>query len=211
MKICLLSYRGNPYCGGQGIYLYYLARELVKLGHDVHVLVGPPYPLSMDGAKLHKVHNFNFYNFEKNFLSAPNPLQCFSPLQFYELAAARVGFFPEMFAFSFRSFKKIRKLLEKERFDIIHDNQCLGYGLLMMKHFKIPVVSTVHHPLSVDRRIEFEHHPRFSDKYRRVLYYPLIMQKFITKRLDGVITVSESSAEDVRDYFKVPRKKIWVE
>ena len=210
MKICLLSYRGNPYCGGQGIYLSYLARELVKLGHEVHVLVGPPYPPSTDGASLHKIHDFNFYNAYKNFLSASNPLEVFSPLHFYELAAARLGFFPEMLAFSFRSFKKIKELLETERFDIIHDNQCLGYGLLLMKNFNIPVVSTVHHPLFVDREIEFEHHPRFIDQYRWTLYYPLIMQKWVTKRLDGIITVSENSAHDVSRYFKVPREKIRV-
>jgi len=210
MKICLLSYRGNPYCGGQGIYISYLARELIKLGHEVHLLVGPPYPLSTDGAKLHKIHNFNFYNSYESFKSISNPLQVFSPLHFYELAAARIGFFPEMFAFSFRSFNRITELLETEKFDIIHDNQCLGYGLLLMKSLGIPVISTVHHPLHVDRAIEFEHHPRFGDKYRRVLYYPLLMQKFVTKRLDRIITVSESSAADIHRYFNVPSKKIRV-
>ena len=49
MRICLIGYRGNPYSGGQGIYLYYLSRELARLGHEVEVIVGPPYPLSMDG------------------------------------------------------------------------------------------------------------------------------------------------------------------
>jgi len=210
MKICLLSYRGNPYCGGQGIYLSYLARELVKLGHEVHVLVGPPYPFFMDGARLHKIHDFNLFNSLTGFLSASNPLQIFSPLHFLELAASRIGIFPEMHAFSFRSFKKIKDMLEKERFDIIHDNQCLGYGLLLMRNFKIPVVATVHHPLFIDFKIAFEHYPKFRDKYRWALYYPLIMQRHVTKRLDGIITVSENSANDINKYFKVPYKKIWV-
>ncbi len=210
MKICLLSYRGNPYCGGQGVYINYLAREMVKQGHDVHLLVGPPYPFSMDGAKLHEIHDFNFYNFYTGFPADQNPLSVFSPLHFIELAAARVGFFPEMFAFSFRSFNRLKEIIKSEKFDIIHDNQCLGYGLLLMKSFNIPVISTIHHPLSVDRLIEFEHHPKFSDRYRRVLYYPLSMQKFVAKRLDAIVTVSNSAARDIVKYFDVNPKKIRV-
>lgn len=44
LRICFVSYRGNMRCGGQGVYLWFLVRELVRLGHEVDVLVGPPYP-----------------------------------------------------------------------------------------------------------------------------------------------------------------------
>ncbi|MEM2146548.1 MAG: hypothetical protein QW279_14395, partial [Candidatus Jordarchaeaceae archaeon] len=60
MKICLLSYRGNMYCGGQGVYLYNLSRALAELGNDVHVIVGPPYPYKMEWATVHKIKTPRF-------------------------------------------------------------------------------------------------------------------------------------------------------
>ena len=35
MRVLFLAYRGNMRCGGQGIYLWFLARELARLGHEV--------------------------------------------------------------------------------------------------------------------------------------------------------------------------------
>jgi len=44
MRIALLTYRGNMFCGGQGVYAAALARGLHELGHEVHVIAGPPAP-----------------------------------------------------------------------------------------------------------------------------------------------------------------------
>ena len=44
LRIALLSYRGNPHSGGQGVYTRWLARELTDLGHRVEVFSGQPYP-----------------------------------------------------------------------------------------------------------------------------------------------------------------------
>ena len=210
MKILLLSYRGNPYCGGQGIYIYYLARELVRQGHQVKMMVGPPYPESMDGIPVYPITNFNFFGRKTGFLPPGNPFQIFSPLHFYEFVVTRFNSFPEMTAFSLRAFKKVVELLRHERFDIIHDNQCLGYGLLLLRALKIPVIATIHHPLHIDCGIEFEHRPHLRDKVRMALYYPLLMQRIVAKRLDKIITVSNKSAHDIERYFRVPRKNIRV-
>src|SRR5688500_9175493 len=35
LRIALITYRGNPHSGGQGIYVRYLIRSLVELGHTV--------------------------------------------------------------------------------------------------------------------------------------------------------------------------------
>lgn len=210
MKIALLSYRGNPYCGGQGIYLTYLANELVGLGHEVHVIVGPPWPLFLNGAIVHAVENYNFFGKKKNFLPAGNPFKIFSPLHFYEFASSRLGVFPEIKAFSFRAFLKLRDLLRAHRFDILHDNQCLGYGMLLWKTLGIPVVSTLHHPLSIDRAIWFEQPSDLIQKIRRVLYYPLVMQKIVSNRLDRIITVSYDSAREITKAFGIPPCKIRV-
>lgn len=210
MRIALLSYRGNPYCGGQGIYLTYLANELVRLGHDVHVFVGPPWPLFLKGATVHHIENFNFFGKKRNFLPPEKPFRIFSPLHFYEFMTSRWGVFPEIKAFSLRAFLKLKELAPKLHFDIIHDNQCLGYGMLLWKKLGIPVISTIHHPLSIDRATWFEQPSDFQQKVKRVLYYPLIMQGIVSRHLDCIITVSHDSAQEITKAFGVKPEKIRV-
>jgi len=211
LKICLLSYRGNPYCGGQGIYLQYLAQELGKLGHQVDVLVGPPYPIFMDGAQVHKVeNNIYFGSTSSDILARTSVKDLLDPLHFFEYSSSRFGVFPEIQAFSFRAYFKLRRLLQQESYDIIHDNQCLGYGFLLIKHFGIPLISTIHHPLSIDRKVWFEQESTLKDKVKKVLYYPLVMQKLVANRLDGIVTVSEDSAVEIQKAFCVPKEKIRV-
>ena len=108
LRICFVAYRGNMACGGQGIYLWFLARELARLGHDVEVLVGPPYPDPMPFARrVEELPNLELWArwFTRDWatmLRDHPPRTLFSPLDFYELAASRLGFLPEPFAFSVR-------------------------------------------------------------------------------------------------------------
>jgi len=201
-----MSYRGNPYCGGQGVYLMYIARELVKLGHEVHAIVGPPYPFEMQGVTLHRIGNHNYFNVP-DFVKPHKPFATFQPFNFYEFVASKLGIFPEIETFSFRAFLKLKELQKTHRFDIIHDNQCLGYGFLLIKNLGVPFVSTLHHPLSIDRTTWFEYPSDFSLRVKRVLYYPLIMQAFVSNRLDRIITVSHDSAKEINLAFGVPMEK----
>jgi len=210
MKICLLSYRGNPYCGGQGIYVMYLAKELVKQGHEVHVVQGPPYFPPMEGVHIHHVSNHNYFNKKNDFVKPHKPFATLQPLNLYEFIASKFGKFPEIEAFSFRAFPKLKELHGKYKFDIIHDNQCLGFGFLLIKTLGIPFISTIHHPLSIDRTTWFEYPSDFNIKMKRVLYYPLAMQKHVANRMDKIITVSHDSAIEINKAFKVPLKKIKV-
>ncbi len=203
MRICLLTYRGNPYCGGQGIYTMYIARELVKLGHEVHVIQGPPYFPAMDGVTIHHVSNHNYFNIKKDYIKPHKPFATFQPLNFYEFLASKFGIFPEIETFSFRAFAKLKELTKKYKFDIIHDNQNLGYGFLLIKNLGIPFMSTIHHPLSIDRSTWFEYPSDFLLKIKRVLYYPLIMQGFVSRRMDHILTVSHDSAKEITKAFGV--------
>lgn len=207
MRICLLCNRGNMYCGGQGVYTYYLSRELQRLGHEVHLIVGPPYPLIPEGVVEHRVQNMNFFEFG---FPKQDPFKVFTPLNLYELAGTRLGMFTEMFSFGFRSYNKLRRLLRNHRFDIIHDNQTLAYGVLMMKAFEIPIVATVHHPLPLDRETDLAYMESIHDRIHRMLFYPFIMQHLVVRMMDRVITVSESAAEETRNAFRIPREKLRV-
>lgn len=210
MKICLLSYRGNPYCGGQGIYVMYIAKELVRLGHEVHVIAGPPYPFEEKSVIIHRVSNHNYFNKPKDFIKPHKPFATLQPLNFYEFISARFGIFPEIETFSIRAFYKIRELLKTHRFDIIHDNQCLGYGFLLIQRLGVPFVSTIHHPLTIDRTTWFEYPSDFSVKMKRILYYPLLMQKFVANRMHKIITVSHNAALEINNAFGVNQKNIQV-
>ena len=210
MKVCLLSYRGNPYCGGQGIYVMYIARELVKLGHEVHVIAGPPYPFDEEGVIIHRVSNHNYFNKPKDFIKPHKPFATFQPLNFYEFIAAKLGIFPEIETFSFRAFLKLKELLKTHKFDIIHDNQCLGYGFLLIQRLGVPFISTIHHPLSIDRSTWFEYPSDFNIKMRRILYYPLLMQRFVANRMSRIITVSHNAAIEINKAFGVNQKNISV-
>jgi glycosyltransferase involved in cell wall biosynthesis len=211
MKICITSYRGNMYSGGQGIYLYYLVRELAKLGHEVTVLVGPPYPDDMPWARVIKIENQNFYAVKKDWLPRPDPFAIFSPLNFYEFIATRFWIFPEMLAFSLRAYAKLIELHRAgERFDLIHDNQCLGWGHVLMKALGIPVIASIHHPLGMDRAADFEQTQGLIERARRVVFYPFIMQIAVARRMDLWISGSRDSAEAVANAFNMDRKKMRV-
>ncbi len=210
MKICLLTYRGNMYCGGQGIYVYYLAKALNTLGHEVHVMSGPPYPSVPDGVRLHKIDGLNLYETD-GLSSLKNPLQLFQPLNFYEVVATHLGMFPEICTFSMRAYMRLRSLVSQERFDVIHDNQTLGYGMLMARGLGIPVVATIHHPIFIDMKADLAQAKRLWSKFRRTMFYSfLIMQHFVAKRMDRVITVSQISAKDTMRVLKLPEYKVRV-
>ncbi len=212
MKICFLCYRGNMYCGGQGIYLYHLSRELCRMGHEVDVMVGPPYPHIDHGIRVHRLESLNLYDrlFDgrKTFLPPGDPMRIFTPLNLYELAGASLGMFPEMVTFSIRAYMKIRQLLPHHRFDIIHDNQTLAYGVLLMKALGIPIVATIHHPLPIDTKADLSQARGVRERIRRILFYPPFMQGIVARRLDRVITDSMSSTSSVGSIFRVSADKM---
>jgi len=208
MRICLLCYRANPFCGGQGIYLKYVAEALARQGHEVHAVVGPPYPHHMNHVTIHYIEN-NQYYIKKGFecITHDKPFDIFNPINAYEYIHSRLGAFPEISGFSYRAFFALRKLHEKFQFDIIHDNQCIGYGLLFMKALGIPVLATIHHPLTIDLENVLERASSFKNRMKGVMFYPILMQQIVSKRLDHIITVSEDSKRRITKDFGVPPHK----
>ena len=209
LRIAFVAYRGNMNSGGQGIYLWFLAREMARLGHHVHVLVGPPHPDPMPFATVEHLPNHQFWakwvlEQYDQIVPRKRPLEVLRPLDFYELAASRIGFLPEPAAFSVRAFRRIADLVrEGQRFDIVHDVQCLGYGLLGLRAIGLPVVTTVHHPLTVDRRASFIRDETFKDAVGTMKFYPIGMQAFVARRLDRIFTSSEVSARQIVQDFGV--------
>jgi glycosyltransferase involved in cell wall biosynthesis len=211
VRIALLSYRGNMYCGGQGIYAGYLAREWQRAGHDVHVFAGPPLPELEPGIPLHTIPNDNVFGQEHpDFFDRRRPYSLFKPLSLWELGVSRFGVFPEMQTFGVRLMMRWPRLQERYRFDIVFDNQCLSWGLLGIRAMGVPVVSVIHHPLHIDREADFAIERRLSKRIKRILYFPLLMQQHVAPRLDKIVTVSQASRAEIERYFGIPQKEVSV-
>jgi len=215
LRICFAAYRGNMACGGQGIYLWYLARELARLGHQVDVVVGPPYPAAMPFAgRVTRLPNRELWGmwFTRDYGKlhpARNDGRLPSPLEMYELGASRLGFLPEPFAFSLRAFRALAgQAAGGRRWDVVHDVQCLGWGLLGVRALGLPVVTTVHHPLTVDRRASFVRDESFRDAIGTMTFYPIGMQSFVARHVDRVLTSSEESARRIAADFGVAPERL---
>jgi glycosyltransferase involved in cell wall biosynthesis len=209
VRIALLTYRGNMFCGGQGIYAAYLAREWKRAGHDVHVFAGPPFPELEDGIPLHEIPNDNAFGATiQEAFDRKAPHSLLKPLSLWELGVSRFGVFPEMQTFGFRLMSRWPEIQKKHRFDIVFDNQCLSWGLLGIQSMGVPVVSVIHHPLHIDREADFRIDPSLKSRVKRTLYFPLFMQEVVARRLAKIVTVSEASRDAIEHYFKIPQKDI---
>jgi glycosyltransferase involved in cell wall biosynthesis len=211
MRVCFLLHQGNMYSGGQGVYLSNVTREMAALGHEVHVIVGPPWPDTAAGVIVHRVKTFSVYRLLETgrfWFYGRDPLEFFQPLNFCELATSRMGMFSVMFAFSFRAYQALRELAVRHRFDLVHDVQVLGYGTLLIRALGLPVVANIHHPLAIDRRNAVVQARTLKEKVRRVAFYPFWMQELVARRMDRIITGSLNSAASVGEAFRLPPEKI---
>lgn len=206
LRIAWLIYRGNPHCGGQGVYTRYLAREITELGHHVEVLSGQPWPELDDPSQLVKIPSLDLYR-PGNPFRVPWPWEFRDRVDLQEFAVMCAAGFPEPYTFSIRA----RKLLAARRhdFDLIHDNQCLGTGLLGMMDDGFPVVATLHHPITVDRDLDMEH---ATSPWKRATlrrwYAFLEMQMKVARRIPRLVTVSESSRRDIVAQMGVPEDRL---
>ena len=211
MKICFLMYQGNMYSGGQGVYLHYLTRELARMGHDVHVIAGPPYPALAEGVTAHNIRDYSYWSYhhyKKDFVFNRPPLSYFHPVNFYEFVSTRITLSSLLANFSTRAYFRLRELSREHRFDIVHDNQTLSYGVWAMHASGFPLVATIHHPLSYDLKNALRQARTTYEKARRILWSPWMMQEAVARSLDRVIVVSETSRADVETAFGLPPEKV---
>jgi glycosyltransferase involved in cell wall biosynthesis len=211
MKICFLMYQGNMYSGGQGVYLHYMTRELARMGHDVHVIAGPPYPVLAEGVTAHNLRDYSYWSYhhyKKDFVFNRPPASYFHPVNFYEFISTRIALSSLLTNFSMRAYFKLRELSREHRFDIVHDNQTLSYGIWAMHASGFPLVATIHHPLSYDLRNALRQARSTYEKARRIVWSPWMMQELVARRLDRVIVVSETSRVDVEEAFALPPEKV---
>jgi glycosyltransferase involved in cell wall biosynthesis len=201
LRIALLSYRSKPHCGGQGVYVRHLSRELAELGHHVEVISGQPYPNLDPGPELLKLPSLDLYR-EPDPFRLPHPREYRDWIDVVETLSVWTGGFPEPLTFSWRAAR-----LLKDRpgdFDVVHDNQTLGSGMLKLDELGLPLIATVHHPVSVDRVVEIENAPNLRQRLGKRRWYRFTrMQGRVARRLTSIVTVSTNSAADIARDFGV--------
>ncbi len=204
LSIAIISYRSNPHCGGQGVYVRNLGRALSDLGHRVEVIAGPPDPQLTPGPHLTLLKTLDLYNPDDLFRT-PGIDELKDPINLMEWLGVSTMGYPEPLTFGMRVKKYLKGRMDK--YDIIHDNQCLAYDILGLSR-KMPVTATIHHPMTVDRRIAIQSTRSFYKKLQQIRWYSFIgMQKFVARRLPRIITVSHSSRNDIAAEFNIPKEK----
>ena len=209
MRVALLSYRSKPHCGGQGVYVRHLSRELVRLGHEVEVFSGQPYPQLDDGVRLTKVPSLDLYR-EPDPFRTPRRHEFRDLVDVQEVATMWTAGFPEPRTFSRRVLRVLRE--RAGDFDVVHDNQTLGRALRGVEAATgLPLVASIHHPISIDRRIDLAQAPTWQKRLSVRRWYAFVrMQARVARDVRTVLVPSESSKRDVVREFGVDPARVRV-
>jgi glycosyltransferase involved in cell wall biosynthesis len=194
LKIAYLTYRGKPHVGGQGVYTRHLTKALADLGHSVEVFGGQPYPILDERITLTKLPSLDTFNdyFPGRF---PGFWELKTREDLLEMAWFMTGVFPEPLAFSARAARELKP--RAGEFDLVHDNQCLGYGILKIEE-KIPTIVTLHHPITKDRQLEMSHAKTLPRRLSVGRWYSFVkMQGKVASKMPRIVVVSQNSIDDI--------------
>ncbi|MBK5331709.1 MAG: glycosyltransferase family 4 protein [Ilumatobacteraceae bacterium] len=194
LSIAYLTYRGKPHVGGQGVYTRHLTKALVDLGHNVEVFAGQPYPILDERIELHELPSLDLWNdhFPGRF---PGYWELKTKADWAEAFSHLRGTFGEPLAFSMRALKALK--MRQCDFDLVHDNQCLGYSILGIEKL-FPTIVTLHHPITRDRALEMAHTETWRRRYSIGRWYNFVkMQGRVASRMPRIVVVSENSIKDI--------------
>ncbi|HEY0520828.1 MAG TPA: glycosyltransferase family 4 protein [Ilumatobacteraceae bacterium] len=194
LSIAYLTYRGKPHVGGQGVYTRHLTKALADLGHTVEVFGGQPYPVLDDRIELHQLPSLDLWNdhFPGRF---PGYWELKTKADWAEAFSHLRGTFGEPLSFSMRALAALKT--RQADFDLVHDNQCLGYSILGIEKL-IPTIVTLHHPITRDRALEMAHTPTRRRRYSIGRWYNFVkMQGRVASRMPRIVVVSENSIKDI--------------
>jgi glycosyltransferase involved in cell wall biosynthesis len=170
----------------------------------VEVISGPPDPHLDEDINLFRIPCLDLYNPDDLF-RVPSFKELSDPVNLIEWLGVSTMGFPEPFTFGIRANRFLRNKIRK--YDIVHDNQSLSYGIRSINKY-IPTIATIHHPITVDRDLAVKAASSFWKKIKQIRWYSFIsMQKRISRTLSHIITVSKSARDDISRDFKIPLQR----
>lgn len=209
LKIALLSYRSDPFSGGQGIYIKNISEALHNRGHEITIFSGNPLPEVNKAIKVVRIETPGFF---ETFDSLER-LKIFTSLEknrlnFMDFFETFTGTFTEPVFFGERLVKNKYFQETVDEFDIFHDNQSISsYPETVLKK----LVTTLHHPIHVDKEIDLKSEKSFLTRLSIKRWYSFLnFQKKNLKAVKKVISPSLSSKNDICRYFDYPSKNISV-
>ena len=209
LKIALLSYRSDPFSGGQGIYIKNISEALHNRGHEITIFSGNPLPEVNKAIKVVRIETPGFF---ETFDSLER-LKIFTSLEknrlnFMDFFETFTGTFTEPVFFGERLVKNKYFQETVDEFDIFHDNQSISsYPETVLKK----LVTTLHHPIHVDKEIDLASEKSFLSRLSIKRWYSFLnFQKKNLKGVKKVISPSLSSKNDICRYFDYPSKNISV-
>jgi glycosyltransferase involved in cell wall biosynthesis len=205
LKIAYLTYRGKPHVGGQGVYTRHLTKALADLGHTVEVLGGQPYPVLDERIALTKLPSLDTFN---DYFPGrlPGYWEINDRYDLMEMAQFLSGTFPEPLAFSARAAHHLKS--RAREFDLVHDNQCLGYGILKIEE-RIPTIVTLHHPITKDRQLEMDASKNAYRRWSIGRWYSFVkMQGKVASKMPRIVVVSQNSIDDIHTDMGVSKDRM---
>ena len=205
LRVAYLTYRGKPHVGGQGVYTRHLTKALADLGHSVEVFGGQPYPVLDDRITMHKLPSLDIFNDQY-----PGRIPAYWEIKTWpdvvETARYMTGQFSEPLAFSKRALRTLTPRVND--FDLVHDNQCLGWDILKIEKI-IPTIVTLHHPITKDRELEMSHAPSRWKRRSVGRWYSFVdMQGKVASKMPRIVVVSENSITDINKDMGVSRDRM---
>ena len=205
LRVAYLTYRGKPHVGGQGVYTRHLTKALADLGHTVEVFGGQPYPVLDDRITMHKLPSLDIFND-----TYPGRVPAYWEIKTWpdvvETARFMTGQFSEPLAFSKRALRTLTPRVND--FDLVHDNQCLGWDILKIEKL-IPTIVTLHHPITKDRELEMSHAPSRWKRRSVGHWYSFVdMQGKVASKMPRIVVVSENSITDINKDMGVSRDRM---
>ena len=204
LRICITGYRSAPFGGGQGIYIKYLSKALVEAGHQVDVISGQPYPQLDSRVRLIKMPSLDLFN---HGLLSLRPKHLRSLTNIIEWTSKLTGGFAEPYCFS----RRLAKYLQQhgDRYDIVHDNQCLGWDMLKLQERGTKLITTIHHPITSDLDIALNASNKWWERILIRRWHAFLgMQKRVAAQLNHVVTVSQKSKTDIATAFNIAEDSI---
>jgi glycosyltransferase involved in cell wall biosynthesis len=185
LNVCFVSPEYFPISGGTGAYVYYLSRQLQKLGHNVHIITRHKMNLTetVDGV------NITYIKSEGN------------PLTRY-------------WGFARSTFKKLEELNKKFVFDIIHANLPLVPNFAIPEKSSKALVSTVHSTWKGEAEaIRHEGLRKLNTNERFMLEFNSLLrssEKKLMKRSNALIGVSTYTKKELTEFYDITEEKIRV-